>query len=345
MDDLLVSRPGGNIRVKRLDSITPLQTPQIGTVAFDMMRYLDEIRAGRTGVSPEGNATPQNIGNKVGSEGVERLMTAKEELVGLIIRVIAETGIKPLCIKIRDLAKRHIDTMEDFQFRGQWTQINPASWIERNTTTVRVGTGSGNHQQQLQAVMQVAAMQEKIMAMPGGMEMVPPNKIYSTLDDLCKFSGLTGAERYFIDPASEKGQQAMQAAQGQQQADKEKQDAMEAEQMRWQAELAQSATTTAQAQQANVQLKGEVELAKHKRELEKMEYEKKIGQLEQDLADTKLALDTASKSAELQFKYDQLEQERELAIMKGVNDNLLAVAKSSDKMQKDIESDDDNLNE
>ena len=148
MDDLLVSRPGGIIRAKRLDAITPLITPQLGVDAYNMMSYLDQVRAGRTGVDPDGQANPVNIGDRVGSQGVERLMNAKEELVGLIIRVIAETGIKPLCTKIRDLSIEHIDSVVDFRFRGQWHKINPSAWPERTQCTVRVGTGTGNHQLQ-----------------------------------------------------------------------------------------------------------------------------------------------------------------------------------------------------
>jgi len=269
IDDMLVSRPGGIIRAKRIDAITPLQTPQIGDAGFNMMNYLDGVRAGRVGVSADGNASPQDIGgSSIGSEGVERLMNAKEELVGLIIRVIAETGIKPLCTKIRDLAVKHLDIVQDFKFKGEWVQINPSSWKPRQKSTVRVGTGSGDHKAQLAAVTQIVMMQKEIMQMPG-QALCNPGKVYSALDDLCKFSGLQGATRYFIDPISLEGQQATQQSAQAQQAEGQKQDAMAQEQIRQQAELAKSATTAAQAQMDNVSLKGQIELAKHQREMDK----------------------------------------------------------------------------
>jgi hypothetical protein len=138
IDDMLVSRPGGIIRAKRIDAITPLQTPQIGDAGFTMMKYLDEVKAGRVGVSAEGTATPQNIGDRVGSEGVDRMMDAKEELVGLIIRVICETGVKPLCTKIRDLAVKHIDSIQDSEGNGYRSilvhgnpELNPqCGWVQ-----------------------------------------------------------------------------------------------------------------------------------------------------------------------------------------------------------------------
>jgi hypothetical protein len=291
IDDMLVSRPGGIIRAKRLDAITPLQTPLLGDAGLNMMNYLDGIRAGRVGVSSEGNASPQDIGvSSIGSEGVERLMTAKEELVGLIIRVIAETGIKPLCIKLRDLAVKHLDVAQDFKFRGEWVQVNPSSWKPRQKTTVRVGTGTGDHKAQLAAVTQIAMMQKEIMQMPG-QALCNPTKIYSALDDLCKFSGLKGATRYFIDPGSPEGQQASQQAQQSQQEAGKKQDAMTQEQMRQQAELAKSATTAAESQMANVQLKGQVELGKHQREMDKATTGAQIAALQMQLEKQAILLD------------------------------------------------------
>jgi len=291
IDDLLVSRPGGIIRAKRPDAVTPLQTPMIGDTGFTMMTYLDGIRAGRTGVSSDGNASPQDIGgSSIGSEGVDRLMTAKEELVGLIIRVIAETGIKPLCIKIRDLAVQHLDTVQDFKFKGEWVKVNPSTWKPRQKSTVRVGTGSGDHRQQLAAITQVAMMQKEIMQVPG-QALCSPIKIYSALDDLCKFSGLHGATRYFIDPNSPEGQQMTQQAQQSSQQASQKQDMMTQEQMRQQAELAKSATITAEAQMANVQLKGQVELGKHQREMDKATSEAQIAALEMQIQKQAMLLD------------------------------------------------------
>jgi hypothetical protein len=290
IDDMLVSRPGGIIRAKRIDAITPLQTPMIGDTGFVMMKYLDEVKSGRVGVSAEGTATPQNIGNKVGSEGVERLMTAKEELVGLIIRVIAETGLKPLCTKIRDLAVKHIDTAQDFKFKGEWVKVNPSSWKPRSKTTVRVGTGTGDHQKQMAAITQVAMIQKELAQTPLGY-MCSPGKVYSALDDLCKFSGLNGATRYFVDPASPEGQQAAQQAQQSAQQASQKQEQMTIEQMRQQAELAKSATTSAESQMANVQLKGQVELGKHQREMDKATAQAQIASLEMQLQKQMLLLD------------------------------------------------------
>jgi hypothetical protein len=313
IDDFLVSRPGGLRRVKRLDAVQQLVTPPIGDAAFKMMQYLDEVKAGRTGVSPDGTATPENIGNSIGSQGAERMMTAKEQLVGLIIRVICETGIKPLCTKIRDLVTQHQDSIEDYQFKGQWIKVNPSTWPKRSKATVRVGTGTGDVAGKLQAISQIQQIQAQIIAQPG-QSLLDQSKIYATLDDFCKFAGLTSANKYFVDPNSPEGKQTTQQSQAQQAQEKQKMEMAQMEQIRMQAELAKSATTTAEAQMANVQLKGQVELGKHQREMEKQASAMEIANLKTQLDQLKLLQTNKDAVDQMQFKYDELEANIALAL-------------------------------
>lgn len=313
MDDLLVSRAGGIVRMSRPDALFPIITPKIGMESFEFMRYLDEVRAGRSGVSAEGTATPQNIGDRVGSQGVERLMTAKEELVGLIVRVFAETGMKPLCLKIRDLARRHVDTIENFKFRGEWLQVNPAQWSERSETTVRVGTGSGDTTAKLSAINQIIAMQAQALQTPG-QSIVDPVKLYSAFDDFCKFSGLNGADKYFIDPESQTGQQKQQQANQQQAAEKQKMDQQAMAMMQMQIKLADAEMMKAQAAQENVSLKGQVEMAKHQREMEKQTYEAQLAQLEAKIKMVQQVADGQEKDLRLEFDYDKLASDVALKI-------------------------------
>lgn len=315
IDDLLVSRPGGIIRAKRLDAITPLQTPQIGDTAFNMMRYLDDTRAGRVGVSADGNATPENIGERIGSQGLERIMNAKEELVGLIVRVICETGIKPLCNKIRDLVTQHTDTIQDFQYKGQWIKVNPATWPNRTKSTVRVGTGTGDTRAKLAAIDKIQSIQATIIAQPG-QALTDQAKVYAALDDFCKFSGLHSANRYFIDPNSESGKQATQAANANSQQQQQLEMQKQLEELKIQQQLVEASLIAAKAQQNNVTLKGQVELAKHQREMDKQAFEAQIASLTAELEQAKLAEKSHKEMADLQFKYDELDSKVALELTK-----------------------------
>ena len=316
MDDLLISRPGGIIRAKRADAIVPLQTPQLNNDVYTMMEYLDRVRAGRSGVDADGNATPQNIGDRVGSEGVDRLMNAKEELVGLIIRVVAETGVKPLCTKIRDLTIKHVDSVVDFRFRGVWYKIMPSAWPDRTTCTVRVGTGSGNHLAQLQALSQVLMLHEKFQMAPQ-LGLSNTQRLYNSVDDFCKFSGLNGANRYFIDPSSPEGQQV--ARQNAQAAEQQQQMQMQEVQMNQaaaqaQIQLAQAELQKAEAQQQNVQMKAQNDGMKNQIEYQKQQYEAEIKMLEQRLKEAEALANTAMNDAKLNLEREKLSTQAALKL-------------------------------
>lgn len=299
MDDLLVSRPGGIIRAKRTDSIVPLATPQLGQDAYNMMEYLDKVRAGRSGVDADGPATPGNIGDRVGSQGVDRLMNAKEELVGLIIRVIAETGIKPLCIKIRDLSMKHIDAVVDFRFRGQWYQVQPSEWPDRTKCTVRVGTGTGNHVQQVASLGTVIEMQ-KALAEQGSI-LVSNKTGYNAMDDYCKFSGLNGAVRYFVDPESDEGKQAQQAKTKQEKEAKQKADQSEQIMLEAQAKIAEAEKIKSEAQRENGHLKNLIEQQDNQTTMQ-------IDFLKQQLDETKALLEKVSSDEDRELKRYEINQ-------------------------------------
>ena len=302
LDDLVVSRPGGVIRVKRLDAIAPYATPPLPSDAYKMMDYLDQVRAGRSGVSPEGPVTDSMVGDRVGSEGIEKMMSQKEELVGLMIRVIAETGIKPLCYKIREEAVKHQDVTKEYKFRGQWIKVNPTKWKSRAHATVRVGTGSGNRKEQQSGISQLMMIQEKMMANPA-QAMVNEDKIFSAIDDFAKFSGMSGAGKYFLDPQSPEGKAQKEKVDKAQEASNKAQQEIAAKEAEFKSKIADAEISKAQTAQSNVVLKGQVEQGKQNLLKQKQQYEAEMNMLKQKLDEAEAILKSEEKDAELEYKY------------------------------------------
>lgn len=302
LDDLLVSRPGGIIRAKRADAVTPYVTPQLSGDVYKMVDYLDQVRAGRVGVSPEGSAADVSIGDAVGSEGVERLLSQKEELVGLMVRVFAETGIKPLMEMIRRLLIKHIDTTVDYEFHDEWVQIAPQNWVKRKHTTVRVGTGSGNRKEQAAALTQILAYQEKLMAAPG-QALVTEAQVYNALNDLAKTSGMPGVGAYFLDPDSPAGKENKQKV-GESQAQQEKKEAEEAQLLaQTQYKIANAEEGKAQAALRNVELTAQNKQLQMALDQQKADAEAQLAALQQQLAEAKELATSNHKSAELEYRY------------------------------------------
>lgn len=324
LDDLLIARPGGIIRAKTPNAVLPYVTPDLSGDTYKMMSYLDEVRAGRVGVSPEGSIADQSIGDAVGSEGVQALLSQKEELVGLMVRVFAETGIKPLMVMIRGLLMKHINTTVDYEYHDEWVQIAPQSWKTRNRTTVRVGTGSGNRQQQASALAQVLAYQEKLLSNPG-QALVTEAQVFTALDDLAKVSGMPGAGAYFLDPDSPAGQENKQKV-GESQAEQQKKEAEEAQVLaQTQIKIANAEEGKAQAAMANVQLTSQNKQLQMQLDAQKQQADAQIAQLQQQLSEAKELATSNHKTEELNFRYYDSDQraaiERERIAMQAQNKN------------------------
>lgn len=311
LDDLLVSRPGGIIRAKRLDAVQPYQTPDLSGDTYKMMSYLDEVRAGRVGVSPEGSISDQSIGDSVGSEGVDRLLNQKEELVGLMVRVFAETGIKPLMEMIRCLLIKHIDVTSDYEFHDEWVKIAPKNWKKRKHTTVRVGTGSGNRKEQAAALNQVLAYQEKMKADPS-QALVTDSQIYAALNDLAKVSGMPSAAPYFLDPDSPAGQENKQKI-GESQAQQQKKEAEEAQLLaQTSIKIANAEEGKAQAALRNVELTSQNKQLQMQIDAQKSDYDSELKALQQQLAEAQALASANHKAAELEFRYYDSDQRAQI---------------------------------
>jgi len=262
LDDMLVSRPGGIIRQLAPGAIEPIVTPSIGQDAYQMMEYLDQVRAGRVGVNPEGPLNIQDLGNRVGSEGVAQLMTAREAVVGLIIAVIAETGVRPQMYLIRNIARNHLDTVQNFKFRGQWREIHPSNWENRTDTTAHIGTGSGNTQAQLMAVQTVIEGQMGIMASNPGQTLVQPENLFKSWSKFCDLAGLKAPDAFFTDPQSPTGKQLAQDADTQQEEMAAKDEEMRVSQLEMQAKISNAEMGKAQATMKNVELEAQLDAMK-----------------------------------------------------------------------------------
>lgn len=346
IDDLLVSRPGGIKRVKAPNMIRELQVQPIGQEGYQMLDYLDQVRTGRVGVSPDTAGQIDALGTAVGSEGVARLQTAKEELTGLMVRVIAETGVKAAYLKIRDLLVRYKDSTTAFKFKGEWAKVNPAQWGERSRTTVQVGTGTGDDDRKVGAIQQVIAYQAQMVADPRN-RLVDQEQLYSALDEFCRVSGLTGASEYFLDPEGKEGQAKKEQTEKQSAEEKQKQEQLEQMMAKAQADLGQAEIMKGQAAMQSQQAKIQVEQGKLQMDAMKQQSDNEKAAMQLELDTAKAEMDTITKGQSQQFDYAKLEQEEaltltELELKYGVEGKKLELEKQKANDAKEVNEDSNN---
>lgn len=209
LDDALSKTFGKLVRMKRPDAIFPLPVNQIGSGPYNMLSVLDITREQRTGVrrmaTGPGADTLQNAYTET-LGGAQMVGDASAERLELVARIFAETGVKRAMKLILHLVTKYDQKAKILRLRGKWVPIDPRAWNEGMDLTVNVGLGSGNQQNHVATMMSLLAMDEKIIAMQGGVQgpVLTIQNVYNKFRKLAASSGLKDIEMYYTDPSTVK---------------------------------------------------------------------------------------------------------------------------------------------
>ena len=200
LDDLLTQRPGGVVRVKSPNAITPLTTPPLEPYAFQMLEYLDGVRESRAGVSKMSQGMNDNaLTSHTPATAVNAVMTAAQSRVELIARNFAETGVKDLMLVIYKLLYKFQDKERMVMLRNEWVPVRPDVWKDKYDCTVSVALGSGNKDQQMAHLSQMLSFAGE--AMGGGLRIVNEQNMYNLGAALVKAMGFQNVSDFLTDPS------------------------------------------------------------------------------------------------------------------------------------------------
>ena len=200
LDDLLTQRPGGVVRVKTPNAITPLTTPPLEPYSFQMLEYLDGVRESRAGVSRMSQGLNENaLTSHTTATAVNAVMGAANSRVELVARNFAETGVKDLMITIYELLMKNQDKERVIMLRNEWIPVRPDTWKDRYDCTVSVALGSGDKDQQMSHLSQM--LQFASQAMQGGLPIVNVQNMYNLGSSLVKAMGFQNVDDFLTDPS------------------------------------------------------------------------------------------------------------------------------------------------
>ena len=206
LDDLLTQRPGGVVRVKSPNAVTPLATPSLEPYSFQMLEYLDGVRESRAGVSRMSQGMNDNaLTSHTTATAVNAVMTAAQSRVELIARNFAETGVKDLMICIYELLHKNQDKKRVIKLRNEWVPVRPDVWRDQSDCTVSVALGNGNKDQQMMHLSQM--LQFAGEALKGGLPIVSVQNMYNLGASLVKAMGFQNVNDYLTDPSQMPPQQ------------------------------------------------------------------------------------------------------------------------------------------
>lgn len=199
MSDLLTSRPNGVVRVKALNSIRRIDNPLLGAPFYNLLEYLDKIKANRVGATDFPNAvSPDAINSKAAF--VDAYKEGSTERIGLRARLIAETAIKQIFWKIIELSSKHQDKAQMVKLRGKWVEVDPREWANRFDMTVTVGLGTGNQQTVLNGAMGIMNIQAGMVKAGFMNRTLTEGNIYESARRYAKAVFPREADLFFTDP-------------------------------------------------------------------------------------------------------------------------------------------------
>lgn len=263
VDDLLVSRPGGLVRVQGSvgDAIMPLTHPSTGESALAAMTYLDQWKKQATGVVLDAQVLSADVLNNSTATGISQAISVWQARIEAVARCFAETGVKELFRIVHALTLKHADSEERVRIDQTWQTIDPREWVRRTDMTVTVGLGTGSREMKVQFLNQALGMQGQ--AMMAGLPIVQPQNIYETSKELWKEMGYRDTSRFLTDPAKAppKGPppppEAVQVAQIKAQSDQER------DQIKAQADtIKDQAKAQAQTQVEAAQMQADIAVAR-----------------------------------------------------------------------------------
>jgi len=199
LDDLLTARPGGIVRVKSPQAVTPLATPTLEPYTFQMLEYIDSVREERAGVSKTSQGlNPDALTSHTTATAVNAVMTAAQSRIELVARQFAETGVKELMLRIYELLVKNMDRERVIKLRGSWVEVDPTSWADHMYCTVSVALGHGNKDMQIMQLQQLVQMAGQ--AKSGGSKMVSEQNIFNLTSALMNAMGYQNVTDYITPP-------------------------------------------------------------------------------------------------------------------------------------------------
>jgi hypothetical protein len=195
LDDLMTSRPGGIVRTKNPQAVGRLdQGMGNGNDSMMMMEYMHTFLEDSTGWSRNSAGTDPNALDQTATAA--NIVTNKADMrVDLIARNMAE-GFCELFRQMLKLVCQYQNKKATIRLDGKWFDIDPREWFNQFDTSINVGLGNGNRDQQV-GHMNVLMSQQKEGLMLG---ITQPSNVYESAKELTKLLGFRSPDRFFVKP-------------------------------------------------------------------------------------------------------------------------------------------------
>jgi hypothetical protein len=219
-DDVSDGRTNGAIRVRANSGVMDVRSAvsafTIPDVSQGILLNMENQRQSRSemgGASLQLATGEMQLGDRAGSQGIDRAYSVMEQLSSHMTKVIAKTLIRSLYMLAHETMRVHFNEPVSVKQGGRWKSSIPAEWPRRDNVWIKPGMSPGERTRRVNMLSQ---MMDKQIALAGqGMDEVLVNLdgFYSTMVDWARAGEIANPERYVVDPQSPEAQQAIKKKQ------------------------------------------------------------------------------------------------------------------------------------
>lgn len=184
------------------EAIQPLARPQLQPWTFNMLDYVDQQRASRTGITPYNQGVDQNGLNKTAT-GVNLIQQAANQRIELIARIFSETGLNQLFRFLIELNQKFIDQDQVIRLTNETLTIRPDDLRGEFDLVVNAGMGNGTKEAAMMQAQQLGAIVEKLASVG----LAGPEQFYNAGKKMLETIGEKNIDAYIISPEQQAQQQ------------------------------------------------------------------------------------------------------------------------------------------
>ena len=179
-----------------------LSMPFVGQQAFPVLKYMDELKEARTGISKASAGLDAGALQSSTAAAVNATVSAAQQHIELIARVFAETGMKQLYKIVLHLLTTHQDAPRMVRLTNDFIPIDPRTWNSNMDVSVRVALGRGTDTERMMMLKQIGEMQREAMQTMGAVNpLTDINKLANTLKAMTELAGFKDTSQFWSDPA------------------------------------------------------------------------------------------------------------------------------------------------
>lgn len=230
-EDLTDGRVNGVLRVNGSvtrvgDAVMPLVVPDASAGIITAIEHQRRLRTELGGAALEMQSAQMQLGDRVGSQGLDRAYSVAEQLSAHMVWNVAQTLVRSVFLTAHAQLREHINEPIPVNVRGDWIDANPAHWPERTELTVKPGMSPGERARLAAALDKMLGDQVRLDGMGMGDVLVNVNGFYALLMDWARNADVPNPERYYVDPRSDAARQALEERRKRAQLEQQKQEAL-----------------------------------------------------------------------------------------------------------------------